>query len=82
MRYQRTANGDVTVMAQKKGGADGVSKPTNGIAGHDAMKVKALLKCTTRQRDEHLHHHNGSVVNGMYYTVCILHHMVTCTVVK
>lgn len=69
VRYQRTASGDVAVVAEKKGGADGIGKPTNGMATHDAEKVKALLKCSTGQGDnssDHRLHHNGSVVNGTY----------------
>ena len=66
VRYQRTDSGNVTVVAEKKGGADGVGKSTNGMGSHDAIKVKALLKCSTGQNDNsnHHHHHNGSVVNG------------------
>ena len=66
MRYQRTDNGDVMMSAQKKGVADGVSKPTNGMVTHDAVKVKALLKCSTGQGDDLYHlHHNSSIINGM-----------------
>ena len=66
MHYQKTSSGDVTVVAEKKGGADGVGKSTNGMGSHDAVKVKALLKCSTGQNDNSNHHHNGSVVNGKY----------------
>jgi len=64
VQYQRTVSGNVVMVAQKKGGADGISKPTNGMVTHDAVKVKALLKCSTGQGDDD-HHHNGSIVNGM-----------------
>lgn len=64
VRYQKTDTSNVMVLAQKKGVADGVSKPANGMATHNAEKVKALLKCSTGQR-ENPSHHNGSVVNGM-----------------
>ena len=69
VRYQRTASGGVTVLAQRKSiAADGVSKPTNGMATGDAVKVKALLKCSTGKGDNphHYHaHHNGNIINGM-----------------
>ena len=69
MRYQRTASGDVTVVAQRKTTADGMTKPTNGLRGDDtAVKVKALLKCSTGKGGDipHHSHHNGSTVNGMH----------------
>ena len=73
MRYQKTAGGDVAVVAEKKGGADGVGKSTNGMVSHDAVKVKALLKCSTGQNDSsNHHHHNGSVVNGKYKNVVLV----------
>ena len=76
VRYQKTASGDVTVVAEKKGGADTISKPTNGMASHDA--VKALLKCSTGQggNSHHHHpHHNGTVVNGMYQLLIMIIHL-------
>ena len=71
VRYQRTTSGDVSVLAQRKSAADGVSRPTNGMTTDDAVKVKvkALLKCSTGKEDNSHHHHvhhNGHIVNGMY----------------
>ena len=68
VRYQRTASGDVAVLAQRKNvTAEGVCKPINGTATDDAVKVKALLKCSSGKNDtsHHYHvHHNGTIVNG------------------
>lgn len=66
VQFQRAARGDIVALAQRKGGADGVSKLTNGMAAQDEVKVKALLKCSTGQGTAyHQLHYNGSVINGM-----------------
>ena len=69
VRYQRTASGNVTVLAQRKTTADGTTKPTNGMTRDDAaVKVKALLKCSTGKGEgiPYHSHHNGNTMNGMY----------------
>lgn len=75
MRYQRTASGDVTVLAQRKNvTVDGPCKPINGMATDDAVKVKALLKCSSGKGDNshHYHvHHNG--VNGKFFVLLVCH---------
>ena len=68
VRYRRTASGDVAVLAQRKNAtADGACKLINGKVTDDAVKVKALLKCSSKKGDtlHHYHvHHNGNIVNG------------------
>lgn len=67
VRYQKTPSGDVSVLAQRKNGADGITKPTNGMATVEEVKVKALLKCSSGKVDVPYHsHHNGNIMNGMY----------------
>ena len=71
MRYEKQADGQILVLAEKGGGADGVSKLSNGMQPHDTVDMKALLKCTPVSDT---YHHNGTIDNGelvlRYYCTC------------
>ena len=67
MRYEKQADGQIVVLAEKGEGADGVDQLSNGMQPHDTVDMKALLKCTP---GSDTYHHNGTIDNGEL--VCIL----------
>lgn len=71
MRYEKQADGQIVVLAEKEGGADGVSKLSNGMQPHDTVDMKALLKCTPVSDMSNTYHHNGTIDNGELVTVCV-----------
>jgi len=73
VRYEKQADGQILVLAEKVGGADTVSKQSNGMQPHDIVDMKALLKCTPVSNN---YHHNGTVDNGEL--VMITHGILGC----